>query len=154
MQIISLSLSRGKKSRSRLMNAELCSRSYQMKAWTGKNSGPSAHKFLFSYLIMWISVRKSASPTLQPSQDPEQDINKKCATSPGRVCTSAWRARCRSDARTCLRCSHTRSPAIMAGWVVTSYSLFCSRTWRPETKTVGTHVELEMMGGGAAEVMG
>lgn len=96
---------------------------------------------------MWISVRKSASPTLQPSQDPEQDINKKCATSPGRVCTSAWRARCRSDARTCLRCSHTRSPAIMAGWVVTSYSLFCSRTWRPETKTVGTHVELEMMGG-------
>lgn len=97
---------------------------------------------------MWISVRKSASPTLQPSQDPEQHINKKCATSPGRVCTSAWRARCRSDARTCLRCSHTRSPAIMAGWVVTSYSLFCSRTWRPETKTVGTHVELEMMGWG------
>lgn len=54
--------SEAKKCWSWLMNAELCSRSYQMEAWTGKKKQKTLLPLLTnSFLILWISLRKSAS---------------------------------------------------------------------------------------------
>lgn len=111
-------MQRGQKSWSGLMNAELCSRSYQMKAWTGKNSG---HKFLFSYLIMWISVRK---PALLGHNSPRRIQYKTltCIKNAGHRQDVFARLHCRKG-RARLRCSQTHGPTITAGRAVTSCKL-------------------------------
>lgn len=105
-----------------------------------KKSATSAHKFLYSYLILWISLRKSASlgrrspdetqyETLTWAENVQRGCQRMC------VCMPAQRAHCWMA--TCVSGGFRgHSPTITVGCVVTSCKIHCaqSRTWRMETK--------------------
>lgn len=123
-----------------------------------KKSATSAHKFLYSYLILWISLRKSASLGHRSPTEIQRETLTRAENvqrgPPAHVCLHARAACTLLDGHTRFRGLPDTQPNDNSGVCchIMSNSLCTKKNLEDGNKRAGMHTELEMMVG-AAEVM-